>query len=89
MAKKGPGTAPLGHSPFGKESLEGPKVHHDYHGMDSSVPAKGSARAIPGSHWEMAYNMIPDNGSTPAGAFEPKCSDVRPTTHRKVNKEDH
>ena len=50
---KSPGKAPLGHGPFSEVSLEGPKKHHDDHGSNASVPAKGEGRAIPGDHWEM------------------------------------
>ena len=89
---KNPGTSQLGHSPFSKNKLEGPKVHHDDHGSSDSVPAKGSKRAIPGGHWERLYdatdpskNMIDVEG----GDFNPKCSDARKTTYIKVNKEDH
>lgn len=87
--KKGPGVDPMGHSPFSDVKLEGPKKKHDYHGEDASRPMRGDGRAIPGQHWEMPYNMIPPNGDTPEGAFVPKCSDVRPTPHRKINREDH
>ena len=55
MASKRPGTSQLGHSPFGKEKLEGPKVHHDFHGKTDSVPGKGKGMAIPDKHWEKHY----------------------------------
>lgn len=87
-----PGIAPLGYSPFGKEKLEGPKMHHDNHGPKDSVPGKGKGPAVPGEHWERHYdatdasrNMHLVEGSD----FNPKCSDNRKTTHIKVNREDH
>jgi len=90
--KKSSGTMPMGHSPFGRESLEGPKVHHDFHGTDASRPAKGSKNAVPIGHWEKMYstnepsrNMYATQGSD----FAPKRSDMRKTTYEKVNKEDH
>ena len=90
--RKAPGTNPLGHSPFGHEKLEGPKVHHDDHGIDASVPAHGSRRAIPGQHWERLYdatdasrNMVITEGAD----FNPKCAKDRKTTHIKVNETDH
>ncbi len=92
MKKKSPGMNPMGYSPFGKEKLEGPKVHHDNHGKDASVPAKGNKRAIPGEHWEMRYNMSKPSENmivTEGADFEPKQSDKRKTTQLKVNKEDH
>ena len=89
---RNPGTSQLGHPALSKVKLEGPKKHHDFHGKDDSVPAKGSIRAIPGEHWEKTYdatdpsrNMILVEG----GDFNPKCSQDRKTTYIKVNREDH
>lgn len=91
-SKKSPGLAPLGHSPFGKEKLEGPKNKHDNHGKDASMPAKGNARAIPNQHWEKSYdlcapskNMVDTMGSD----FVAKNPSDRKTTYLKVNREDH
>lgn len=89
VARKSPGVDPLGHPPFSRVRLEGPKVHHDFHGNDASVPAKGTARAIPGEHWEMQYNPLPEGTDHPSDAFSPKIASKRPCTHNKVNKEDH
>ena len=89
---KSPGKAPLGHGPFSEVSLEGPKKHHDDHGSNASVPAKGEGRAIPGDHWEMHYDLCgaSKNMKLTGGAeFAPKRSDERKTTYIKVNKEDH
>lgn len=87
-----PGTSQLGHSPFSKVKLEGPKKHHDFHGMTDSVPAKGEARAIPGEHWEKTYDATHCSDylrMTGGDAFEPKVATDRKTTHIKVNREDH
>lgn len=87
-----PGTSQLGHNPFGKEKLEGPKKHHDDHGPYDSVPEKGSMRAIPGQHWEKLYDATGPSENmkvVKASDFNPKCSDERKTTYIKVNKEDH
>lgn len=85
------GTSQLGDGPFAKVKLEGPKVHHDYHGMKDSVPAKGSARAIPGEHWEKHYpDSYEKNTDHYAGAqWNPKIANTRTCTHTKVNAEDH
>lgn len=88
-SRKIPGIDPLGHPPFSDVSLEGPKVHHDDHGPNASVPAKGSARAIPGEHWEMQYNPTPEGENTHAGAFLPKRSKMRPQPYDKINECDH
>ncbi len=91
-SKKGPGMEPLGHSPFSKVKLEGPKKHHDDHGSNASVPAKGNARAIPGEHWERPYDLCAPSKNmylTEGADFAPKKSDERKTTYLKVNREDH
>jgi hypothetical protein len=72
-----------------RASLEGPKKHHDDHGMNASVPAHGNAKAVHGEHWERHYQMNHPNTRTPATAFDSKRSDERPCTHIKVNREDH
>ena len=87
-----PGTAPLGHSAFGKEKLEGPKKQHDDHGMDASVPGKGSGEAVPSGHWEKHYSLCDPSRNmkvTEGSDFNAKRSSERKTTHRMVNKEDH
>jgi len=61
--------------------------HHDDHGPDASVP--GSGPSAPKAHWERRYNPGPAGKNTPAGAFEPKRSKDRPSTHNKVNECDH
>lgn len=89
---KGPGTDPLGHPPFSKVKLEGPKKHHDYHGMDASVPGKGDKKAVPGQHWERLYNATDASDymkSVQGDAFNPQCAKDRKTTHIKVNETDH
>jgi hypothetical protein len=91
-SRKSAGIAPLGHSPFGKEKLEGQKKHHDDHGPDDSVPAKGEGRAIPGEHWEKLYDLNAPSRNmylTEGADFAPKRSDERKTTYLKVNREDH
>lgn len=72
--------------------LEGPKKHHDNHGPNASVPAKGNIRAIPGQHWEKHYDLnAPSKNmyATEGSDFSPKRSDERKTTYLKVNREDH
>ncbi len=72
--------------------LEGPKVHHNYHGKDASVPAKGNKRAIPNEHWERSYDpCYPSRNMeiTKGADFAPKISSERKTTYVKVNKDDH
>lgn len=89
VSKKSPGMDPLGHKPFSK--IKSPKVHHDDHGPNASVPAKGNARAIPGEHWEMGYNMhegSPNMKATSGDDFLPKRPRDRKTTHLKVNETD-
>lgn len=91
-SRKPPGESQLGHSPFGKEKLEGSKRKHDDHGPDDSVPSKGNGRAIPGQHWERIYSLNEPSKNlylTEGSDFNPKRSDERKTTHLKVNKEDH
>lgn len=91
-SKNSPGKSQLGHSPFGKEKLEGPKKHHDDHGEYASRPSKGNARAIPGEHWERGYDLCSPSRNmelTEGSDFAPKESDKRKTTYIKVNREDH
>lgn len=88
-AKKDVGERALGRPPLSHDKLEGPKVRHDFHGNDASVPAKGSNRAVPEGHWEMMYNPCGYNGPTPAGAFVPKRSKDRPQPYNKINESDH
>ncbi len=88
-SRESPGLAPLGHEPFSNVKLEGPKKHHDDHGPNASVPAKGDARAIPGEHWEMRYNQYGVWSEKPSGAFLGARSQDRPQPHDKLNAEDH
>lgn len=91
MANKKPGIAPLGHAPMSKVKLEGPKRHHDFHGMTDSVPAKGNNRAVPGEHWEMHYSdsYVHDQKGKAGSEWNPKIANTRTATHNKVNREDH
>lgn len=90
MAKSA-GKAPLGHSPFGKEKLEGPKVHHDDHGSKDSVPGKGKGIAVPADHWEKRYSMndVHDKKGLAGSDWNAKVANTRTCTHTKVNREDH
>lgn len=91
-SRKSPGLDPLGHSPFSKVKLEGPKKHHDDHGHNASVPAKRDARAIPGEHWERHYSLNEPSKNmydTQGSDFAPKNPSDRKTTYLKVNREDH
>jgi hypothetical protein len=88
----GAGVRPLGHSPFGKEKLEGPKKHHDFHGTTDSVPGKGKGSTTPNEHWERLYDATDGSANmkaTEGSDFNPKCPSERKTTHIKVNREDH
>ena len=93
MVKKlPPGMAPLGHSPFSKVKLEGPKRHHDDHGPNASVPAKKNVRAIPAEHWERHYSLCEPSQlmkETGGSDFVAKNPSDRGTTYKKVNREDH
>ena len=82
-----PGIAPLGRHPFSKKGLE-PKIHHDDHGPDASVPAKGTKRAIPSEHWEMQYNSQQPM-DRPEAKFDPICARDRPKMYNKINETDH
>ncbi len=86
-----PGMAPLGHSPMGKESLEGPKKKHDDHGKDASRPEMSNKRAIPNGHWEMQYDpRVKKGGETTGGAcWNPMKATKRTTMYIKVNENDH
>ncbi len=87
-----PGTSQLGHAPMAKVKLEGPKKHHDFHGMTDSVPGKGSGNAVPSGHWERTYDATDASRNmqlTGGSDFAPKCSQDRKTTYIKVNREDH
>ena len=91
-SRRSPGVDPLGHPPFSKISLEGPKKHHDFHGTDASIPAKGNKRAIPGEHWEVGYNLCepsPNMYATSGSDWVAKNPTTRKTTHLKVNETDH
>jgi hypothetical protein len=70
--------------------LEGPKKHHNDHGPNASVPAKGNP--IPQKHWEKHYSLWEASQTmkeTGGADFAPKKSDERKTTYLKVNREDH
>lgn len=67
--------------------LEGPHKKHHNHGKDASVPGD---KKLPSEHWERHYDMWPrSNKVTPASAFNPRPGADRPSTHTKVNREDH
>lgn len=92
MTKSSAGTSPLGHAPLSKVKLEGPKKHHDSHGMDASRPMKGSGSAIPSGHWEKHYSINEPSKNmkaTEGSDFSPKCPSDRKTVYLKVNREDH
>jgi hypothetical protein len=85
------GQAPLGHAPGAKIKLEGPKRHHDNHGPNASVPAKGNSRIPSEEHWEMQYKSDPskDTVKRMGSEFDARPSRSRMTTHVKVNECDH
>ncbi len=88
--KKSAGIDPHGHAPFSKVKLESTKRHHDNHGKDASVPAKGNKPATPNQHWEKQYKE-PEGNQKKSGirAFDPIKGKNRPHTHEKVNETDH
>lgn len=68
------------------------KKHHDNHGINASVPHKGDGPAVPNEWWEKRYSLWEPSRNmvlTEGADFNPKQSDMRKTTHLKVNKEDH
>ena len=75
--------------------LEGPKKHHDNHGVEASNPAaskRGNHNPAPSGHWEKHYS--PNDPSrtmeiTQGSDFNPKCAKDRKTTHLKINECDH
>ena len=72
--------------------LEGPKKHHDDHGIHASVPAKGNDRTIPGEHWEKHYSLTEPSRNmelTEGSDFVAKNPTNRKTTYLKVNPQDH
>jgi hypothetical protein len=90
-SRNSPGKSQLGHSPFGKEKLEGPKIHHDDHGPTASRPMKSNRPAVPNEHWEMRYNLggpSKDMIISQGADFNPKRPRDRNTTHIKVNETD-
>jgi len=90
MKKLPPGKSQMGHEPFSKVKLEGPKVRHDDHGKNASVPAKPGEKVPPNSHWEKQYKTAVGNqDKSGIRAFDPMRSKDRPCTHVKVNEQDH
>lgn len=66
--------------------------HHPSHGMDASVPKKGSGQVAPSGHWEHRYSLCKpsENMKLVEGSdFNAKRSSERKTTYLKVNAEDH
>lgn len=89
MAGRKGGTAPLGDAWDSKVKIEGPKKHHDGHGIHASVPGK---HPVPCEHWEHHYSLCepsPNMYATAGADFAAKESDKRKTTQLKVNKTDH
>jgi len=90
-SKKSAGVAPLGHAPFSKIKLEGPKRHHDFHGNAASVPGKGEGMAVPNQAYEIHYNMHKPSENmvlVQGDDFMAKRPRDRKTTHLKVNETD-
>lgn len=48
-----------------------------------------SQKGMPKQYWEKKYEPSPAGKSTPSGSFDPKKPKDRPSTHNKVNQEDH
>lgn len=86
-----PGMSQLGHAPGSKVKVQGPKKHHDSHGPNASVPAKGNAAVNSQEHWEMAYNSEPSKDTVKriGSEFDARRAKERMTTHVKVNEMDH
>lgn len=77
-----------------KVKLEGPKMHHDNHGVDASNPAVGKSGGTPApsGHWEKHYPVNEPSANmraTQGADFNPKRGKERKTTHLKVNETDH
>jgi len=89
--KNSPGRAALGHEPFSKVKLEGPKKKHDDHGPSASVPGKSGARGTPNEHWERHYKMseVRDTNEVAGTDWNPKIANTRTCTFPRVNREDH
>lgn len=63
------------------------KVHHnpDYEkNKTADVIKHGSGRAVPNEQWECNINPDEPNKNNGIGAFEPKRSKERPSTHKKL-----
>lgn len=77
-----------------KVKLEGPKVHHDNHGINASNPkvGKSGGTPAPSGHWEKRYSVnapSPNMTATEGSDFNPKRGRDRKTTHLKINETDH
>ena len=75
--------------------LEGPKKHHDNHGMNASNPGeskKDNKNPAGSGHWEKHYSVNEPSKNmkdTEGSDFNPKRGRDRKTTHLKVNECDH
>lgn len=80
---------------FSNVKLEGPRKHHNDHGVDASNPAAskaGDKNPAGSGHWEMPYSTCAasENMRLTAGDdFIAKRGRDRKTTHLKVNETDH
>lgn len=85
------GTSQLGYAPGSKVKLQGPKRHHDDHGPNASVPAKGGGQIPSSEHWEKVYNSDPSKDTVKrlGSEFDARPARGRMTTHVKVNECDH
>ncbi len=80
---------------FSGVKLEGPRKHHNDHGIDASNPAAskaGDKNPAGSGHWEKHYSVNEPSQNmrdTKGSDFNPKRGKERKTTHLKVNETDH
>jgi hypothetical protein len=64
-------------------------VHDGNKRKDASVTLHGFSQLSPNEQWECNINSDEPNRNDGIGAFEPKRSKERPSTHKKINDTDH
>jgi hypothetical protein len=64
-------------------------VHDGNTRKDASVTLHDFSQLSPNEQWECNVNPNAPNKNDGIGAFEPKRSKERPSTHKKINDTDH
>lgn len=64
-------------------------VHDGNTRKDASVTLHGYSQLSPNEQWECNVNPDTSNRNDGIGAFEPKRSKDRPSTHKKINDTDN